>query len=62
MSVAVTNRSNFVIGGLASPSNPCDSHISKRALDQVRTSSGQRIEDVFVGRGYRNHDESDSLI
>ena len=61
-SIAVTNRSNFVVGGLALPGNPYDGHTLKRALDQVRMLCGQRIEEVYVDRGYRGHDETDSAV
>ena len=61
-SIAVTDRSNFVVGGLALPGNPYDGHTLKRALDQVRSLSGQCIEEVFVDRGYRGHDEVDSTV
>ena len=43
-----TNHSNFVFGGMA--------------LGQVRTLSGQCIKEVFVDRGYRGHDETDSAV
>ena len=62
VSIAVTNRSNFVVGGMALPGNPYDGHTLKRALDQVRTLSGQTIEEVFADRGYRGHDETDSAV
>ena len=62
VSIAVTNRSNFVVGGMALPDNPYDGHTLKRALDQVRTLSGQTIEEVFADRGYRGHDETDSAV
>ena len=61
-SIAVTNRSNFVVGGLALPGNPYDGHTLKRALDQVRMLCGQRIEEVYVDHGYRGHDETDSAV
>ena len=61
-SIAVTNRSNFVVGGLALPGDPYDGHTLKRALDQVRMLCGQRIEEVYVDRGYRGHDETDSAV
>ena len=32
-SVAVTNRSNFVVGGIALPSNPYDGHTLNLASD-----------------------------
>ena len=61
-SIAVTNRSSFVVGGLALPGNPFDGHTLKTALDQVRRLGGQRIEEVYVDRGYRGHDETDSAV
>ncbi len=61
-SIAVTNRSNFVIGGLALPGNPYDGHTLKDALDQVRKLCGQQIEEVYVDRGYRGHDETESVV
>ena len=59
-SVAVTNRSNFAVGGMALPGSPYDGYTLKPALDQVRALSGQCIEEVFGDRGYRGHDETDS--
>ena len=53
----MTNRSNFVVGGMALPSNPYDGHTLNLASDQVRALSGQCIEGMFVDRGYRDHDE-----
>ena len=35
-SAAVTERSNFVVGGMALPGNPYDGHALKPALGQVR--------------------------
>ena len=61
-SITVTNRSNFVVGGLALSGNPYDGYTLKRALDQVRALSGQRIEEVFVDRVYRGHDEVDGAV
>ena len=61
-SIAVTNRSNFVVGGLALPGNPFDGHTLKTALDQVRLLCGQHIEEVYVDRGYRGHHETDSAV
>ncbi len=44
------------------PGNPDDGHTLKRALDQVRALSGQCIEEVYVDRGDRGHDEVDSAV
>ena len=54
-SIATTNRSNFVVGGMALPGNPYDGHTLKSALLQVRRMTGSVIEEVFVDRGYRGH-------
>ena len=43
-SVAVTNRSNFVVGGMALLGNPYDRHTLKPILDQMRALSEQCIE------------------
>lgn len=61
-SIAMTNRSSFVVGGMALSGNPYDGHTLKSALDQVRELSEQRIEEVFLDRGYRGHDEVDSSV
>ena len=61
-SIAVTNSSSLVVGGQALPSNPYDGHTLKSALDQARLLGGQRIEEVYVDRGYRGHDETDSAV
>ncbi len=61
-SIAVTNRSNFVIGGLALPGNPYDGHTLKGALAQVRKLCGQCIEEAYVDRGYRGHDKTESVV
>jgi len=54
-SIAVTNRSNFVVGGQSLPGNPYDGHTLCAALEQVRKLTGESIREVFVDRGYRGH-------
>ena len=61
-SITVTNRSSFVVDGLALPGNPFDDHTLKCALDQVNMLCGQYIEEVYVVRGYRGHDETDNAV
>ncbi len=61
-SIAVTNKSNFVIGGMALPGNPFDGHTLVGALNQVRRITNRQIDEVFVDRGYRGHSESDSTV
>jgi IS5 family transposase len=52
-SIATTNKSNFVVGGMALPGNPFDGHTLTQALEQVRRMTGSVIEEAFVDRGYR---------
>ena len=62
VSIAATNKSNFVVGAMALSGNPYDGHTLSGALEQVRRMSGQRIDEVFVDRGYRGHGESLSEV
>ena len=61
-SIATTNRSNFVVGGMAVPGNPYDGHTLKRALAQVRRLTGTRIDEAFVDKGYRGHKEATTTV
>lgn len=61
-SIATTNKSNFVVGGLALPGNPYDGHTLTRALEQVRRMTGSVIEEAFVDRGYRGHGETQTTV
>ena len=61
-SIAATNKSNFLVGGLALPGNPFDGHTLVDALDQVRRVTGSVIEEAFVDRGYRGHSESETAV
>ena len=47
VSIAVTNKSNFVVGAMALSGNPYDGHTLTGALQQVRRMSGQRIDEVL---------------
>ena len=62
VSIAATNKSNFVVGAMALSGSPYDGHTLTGALQQVRRMSGQRIDEVFVDRGYRGHGESLSEV
>lgn len=61
-SIATTNKSNFVVGGMAVPGNPYDGHTLKTALAQVRRLTGTRIDEAFVDKGYRGHGETASTV
>jgi IS5 family transposase len=61
-SIATTNKSNFVVGGMALPGNPYDGHTLTQALEQVRWMTGRVIEEAFVDRGYRGHGETQTTV
>ena len=61
-SIATTNKSNFVVGGMAVPGSPYDGHTLKKALAQVRRLTGSAMDEAFVDKGYRGHDETDATV
>ena len=61
-SIATTNKSNFVVGGMAVPGNPYDGHTLKNALAQVRRVTGSVIDEAFVDKGYRGHSETRTTV
>ena len=61
-SIATTNKSNFVVGGMAVPGNPYDGHTLKKALEQVRRLTGSAIDEAFVDKGYRGHKEATTTV
>ena len=61
-SIATTNKSNFVVGGLALPGNPFDGHTLVSALEQVRRLTERPVEEAFVDRGYRGHGEEQTRV
>ena len=61
-SVATTNKSNFVVGGMDLPGNPFDGHTLVDALAQVRRLTGSAINEAFVDRGYRGHGERATTV
>ena len=61
-SIAITHKSNFVIGIKALHGNPYDGHTLKEALDQVEEITGVRPESGYVDLGYRKHNETQTNI
>ena len=61
-SIATTNKSNFVVGGMAVPGSPYDGHTLKTALAQVRRLTGTHIDEAFVDKGYRGHGEVETTV
>ena len=57
VSVAVTNRSGFVLGMMALPGNPYDGHTLQAAASQVERLTGTPVARLYVDRGYRGHND-----
>jgi len=55
VSLAATQRGNFIVGALSLPGNPYDGHTLPAALRQVEPLTGTKPERCFVDRGYRGH-------
>lgn len=55
VSIAATNRDNFVVGMFVEHGNPYDGHTLSKALEQVERITCETIERGFVDRGYRGH-------
>lgn len=60
--IAVTNKSSFVVGGMALPGNPYDGHTLVDCLDQVRRLTGKDVGEAYVDRGYRGHGEQEAEV
>ena len=66
VSVATTNRDNFVVGMFAEHGNPYDGHTLDKALNQISRLTGTTVARCYVDRGYRGHgikaEETEVLI
>ena len=59
-----TNKSNFVVGGIALPGSQYDGHTLKKALAQVRRLNpviGHLKADGLLGRNHLKGTEGDQL-
>lgn len=62
VSLAATQRDNFIVGALALPGNPFDGHTLRSALTQVERPTGRKTKRCFVDRGYRGHGIEDTEV
>ena len=62
VSVATTNRDNFVVGMFAEHGNPYDGHTLAKAIEQVQRVTGQVVQRCFADRGYRGHGIKDTEV
>ena len=55
-SIAVTNKSNFIIGAMAHHGKPYDGHTLGTVLQQIQRLTGITPKEAHVDLGYRGHD------
>jgi IS5 family transposase len=55
-SIAVTNKSNFIIGAMAHHGKPYDGHTLGTVLKQIARLTGIMPKEAHVDLGYRGHD------
>ena len=56
ISVATTNRGNWVLNASLCRDNPYDGHTLAATLASVESNTGVRPTDAYVDKGYRGHD------
>lgn len=62
VSVATTNRDNFVVGMLAEHSTPYDVHTLVKAIEQAQWITGCMIQRSFLDKGYWGHKVQDCQV
>ena len=58
ISVATSNRGNWVLGMLLCQGNPYDGHTLAATLASTESNTGVAVTDAYVDKGYRGHDYS----
>ncbi len=56
ISVATTNRGNWIVGVALCEGNPYDGHTLARAIASVEKNTRVSVSDAYVDKGYRGHD------
>ena len=56
VSVATSNRGNWIVGVDLCRENPYDGHTLAQAIATVERTTGVSITDAYVDKGYRGHD------
>jgi IS5 family transposase len=55
ISIATSNRGNWILGVRLCEGNPYDGHTLTAALIDVKTNTGIGVSDAYVDKGYRGH-------
>ena len=63
VSVATSNRHNWIVGVELCAGNPYDGHTLAAALSSIELNTGVCVSDAYVDKGYRGHNyEGDATI
>lgn len=63
VSVATSNRGNWILGVKALKGNPYDGHTLHQAVKQTEQITGVKVKDAVCDQGYRGHDyEGPALV
>lgn len=55
VSIATTNRGNWIVSAELCQGNPYDGHTLAQAMTSTETNTGVTVTDVYVDKGYRGH-------
>ncbi len=55
VSLATTNRSNWIVAARLMPNNPYDGHTLAATLTAAESITGRAVTDAYVDKGYRGH-------
>lgn len=56
VTVTTSNSSNWIVGTQLCEGNPYDGHTLASAISRVEQTTGVRVTDAYVDKGYRGHD------
>lgn len=56
VSVATSNRGNWIVGVDLCKDNPYDGHTLAKAMTTIEKTTGVSVTDAYVDKGYRGHD------
>jgi transposase, IS5 family len=62
VSIVITHKEGLVLSSEALKGNPFDGHTLKEALNHAEMMTGQKINSVYVDKGYRGHKISDRQV
>jgi IS5 family transposase len=62
VSVATSNRGNWILGVKSLQGNPYDGHTLGQAIQQAERITGVKVKDAVCDQGYRGHDYQGSAL